>query len=152
MPTEGGLRASVEEFAREEAGAGEAGAGGGAGSLPPAVACTGWEMHHDIGVEKPIDLSRPLLAQRSRWHRNSLYDKPLLVRSPLSYALGFHTCACTGHGTRQHHNLHTPAVAGDVCVDMCRAPSHGSTLGLLCCLVASPPIACARATVTTMLP
>ena len=33
------------------------------------------EMHHDFGSEPAIDLTRPLLAQRSRWHRNTLYDK-----------------------------------------------------------------------------
>ena len=90
------MRDSVAAFARdteaareteggaEEAAAGAAGAAEAAVAaaeakaeavLPPAVACTGWEMHHDFGTEPAIDLSRPLLAQRSRWHRNTLYDK-----------------------------------------------------------------------------
>ena len=96
IPREGSLRDSVAAFARdteaareteggaEEAAAGAAGAAEAAVAaaeakaeavLPPAVACTGWEMHHDFGTEPAIDLSRPLLAQRSRWHRNTLYDK-----------------------------------------------------------------------------
>ena len=64
VPREGSLRQSVEAFAREDG-----------AEAAPAVACTGWEMHHEFGAEPPIDLSRPLLAQRSRWHRNTLYDK-----------------------------------------------------------------------------
>lgn len=79
----GSLRDVVDAFA--SAAADEAAAG--------AVACTGWELHHEFGREPPIDLSRPLLAQRGRWHRNTLYDKALLARAPLTYSLGFHTCA-----------------------------------------------------------
>ena len=84
IPREGSLRDSVAAFARgTEGGGAEAAAAGAAAAaeakaqvaLPPAVACTGWEMHHDFGTEPAIDLSRPLLAQRSRWHRNTLYDK-----------------------------------------------------------------------------
>jgi hypothetical protein len=111
LPTEGTLRDTVEEFAQQD---------GGADGAAAAVACTGWEvcerlqprsartpglrpdrafcgasrqqLHHEFGREPPIDLSRPLLAQRGRWHRNTLYDKALLARAPLTYSLGFHTC------------------------------------------------------------
>ena len=76
LPRKGRLCEVVEAFAQEGAEAG------------PAVACTGWELHHEFGREPPIDLARPLLAQRDRWHRNTLYDKALLARKPLTYSLG----------------------------------------------------------------
>ena len=64
LPREGSLRQLVATFAREtedgaaaagaaEAAGAAAGAGAAAvraGALPPAVACTGWEMHHDFGA------------------------------------------------------------------------------------------------------
>ena len=93
IPREGSLRQSVAAFARETERGAEAAeaaeveaeaeaeaeaeeeAEASQTALPPAVACTGWEMHHDFGSEPAIDLTRPLLAQRSRWHRNTLYDK-----------------------------------------------------------------------------
>ena len=80
IPRQGSLRQSVAAFAREteeggaDAAATEAAAAGAAAgaaaagaavaavavgaveakagvALPPAVACTGWEMHHDFGAE-----------------------------------------------------------------------------------------------------
>lgn len=57
-----------------------------------AVRCVGYEMHHDFTREPPLDCSRPLLAQRSSWHRNVKYDKALLSKRPLQYSLGFHEC------------------------------------------------------------
>ena len=39
------------------AAAGAAGAAVRAGALPPAVACTGWEMHHDFGAEPTLTLT-----------------------------------------------------------------------------------------------
>ena len=58
----------------------------------PAVRCVGYEVHHDFSCEPPLDTALPVLAQRTRWHRNTLYDKALLTRGPLHWSLGFHTC------------------------------------------------------------
>lgn len=57
-----------------------------------AVRCVGWEVHHDFASEPPLDPSRPVLAQRRRWHRNEKYSKALLSKVPLTWSLGFHTC------------------------------------------------------------
>lgn len=58
-----------------------------------AVRCIGWEVHHDLTAgEAPFNTSRPLLAQRGRWHRNSKYDKALLTTAALTWSLGFHAC------------------------------------------------------------
>ncbi len=57
--------------------------------------CKGYEIvHHFDGpdAEPPIDLSRPILAQRRWWRPCHLYDKPLLSRIPLYWHLGFHYC------------------------------------------------------------
>ena len=48
---------------------------GFANSGRTAVRCIGWEVHHDMTSEPSLDLSRPVLAQRGRWHRNAKYDK-----------------------------------------------------------------------------
>ena len=59
----------------------------------PAVRCKGYEIHHDtFAGEGPLDPSKPILEQRKRWHRNTLYDKALLTKVPLKWSLGFHTC------------------------------------------------------------
>ena len=58
-----------------------------------AVRCTGHELHHDFAAgEPPLDVMKPILAQRRRWHHNPLYDKVLLTKMPLTWSLGFHTC------------------------------------------------------------
>ena len=49
--------AGVEEAEAAGAAAGAAGAAVRAGALPPAVACTGWEMHHDFGAEPTLTLT-----------------------------------------------------------------------------------------------
>ena len=75
-----GLRAFIDGFLADDADA-------------RAVRCTGFELHHDFGAgEPPLDTTVPILAQRRRWHRNTLYDKALLTRMPLTWAHGFHTC------------------------------------------------------------
>lgn len=75
-----GLREFVQQFAQDAA--------------QQAVRCVGHELHHDFAAgEPPYDASRPILAQRRRWHRNALYDKALLTKRPLTWSLGFHTCA-----------------------------------------------------------
>lgn len=58
----------------------------------PLVRCTGYEVVHQPGTEAPLDPDRPVLAQRGRWFRNPLYDKPALARIPLTYGPGWHTC------------------------------------------------------------
>ncbi|MEX3106032.1 glycosyltransferase family 2 protein [Streptomyces sp. ST1015] len=58
----------------------------------PVVRCTGYEVVHQPGTEPPLDPDRPVLAQRTRWFRNPLYDKPALARIPLTYGPGWHAC------------------------------------------------------------
>ncbi len=54
-------------------------------------ACIGYNVFHDPKVEpEPIDLSRPILEQRSRWIRDGIYDKTLVTRVPRTYSPGFH--------------------------------------------------------------
>jgi len=55
------------------------------------VNCTGYEVLHLKNLEKPLDVSRPILHQRSYWYYNPAYSKPLLARVPMSWHGGLHT-------------------------------------------------------------
>lgn len=54
------------------------------------VCCLGYEVIHQSDTEPPIDLDRPLLAQRSAWFYNPLYDKPAIATVPMEWVPGFH--------------------------------------------------------------
>ena len=54
------------------------------------VCCLGYEVIHQPEVEPPIDIERPLLAQRSTWYHNPLYDKPAIAMIPMNWVPGFH--------------------------------------------------------------
>jgi hypothetical protein len=61
-----------------------------------SVACNGFELQHLRGHEMDIDLSRPILDQRSFWYPNYEYCKTLLSSVPIHWDLGFHLCANPG--------------------------------------------------------
>ncbi len=61
------------------------------------VSCLGYEVLHMRDAEPPIDLDRPLLAQRGSWYVNDIYDKPAIASMPLSWRPGFHG-RLDGHG------------------------------------------------------
>ena len=52
----------------------------------------GLEVLHILDKEARIDVSRPILAQRSFVRFNTLYCKPLITRVPLIWGAGFHSC------------------------------------------------------------
>ena len=54
-----------------------------------AATCTGYNVVQQPD-EPPLDLSRPLLQQRSRWARSTEYSKRLMTRIPLRWNTGFH--------------------------------------------------------------
>lgn len=56
----------------------------------PFVNCLGYELMHVPSREPPIDLSRPILAQRTYWFANDGYDKPALAMEPMEWVPGFH--------------------------------------------------------------
>jgi glycosyl transferase family 2 len=56
------------------------------------VTCRGYELIHLRDSERPLDLSRPVLQQRSHWFRSRRYSKPLLARIPLHWRPGGHRC------------------------------------------------------------
>lgn len=69
----GGLREYIEKFKGD------------------AVACNGFNVLHYPDKEPAIDLSRPLMEQRSLWAPHHLTCKPLLSRISLDYGPGCHT-------------------------------------------------------------
>ena len=52
--------------------------------------CSGYEVVHQINSEPDIDLTKPLLRQRSKWFKYCLENKPLLSSVPLVWSVGFH--------------------------------------------------------------
>lgn len=54
------------------------------------VNCIGYEILHRPDLEPPIDMDRPLLAQRGWWFRSPLYDKPAIATEPIERGLGNH--------------------------------------------------------------
>ena len=54
--------------------------------------CVGYECVHIMEEEEPLDLSKPIIEQRKKWSRESMYDKPLITKIPLEYNVGFHSC------------------------------------------------------------
>jgi FkbM family methyltransferase len=58
----------------------------------PVITAVGLDVVHVPEVEPPLDLSRPILEQRSFAQFNSFYCKPLVTRAPVRWAAGFHGC------------------------------------------------------------
>ncbi len=54
------------------------------------VNCLGYEVLHRPDREPPLDLERPLLAQRGFWFANDGYDKAALASVPVEWKPGFH--------------------------------------------------------------
>ncbi len=80
------------------------------------VNCNGYEILH-IKDEAPLDVTRPIMEQRSRWFSNDAYmSKPLLTRIPMEWDLGCHS---TPKGKRQDTSLyliHLHRVDYDLCL------------------------------------
>jgi hypothetical protein len=56
----------------------------------PWINCLGYELLHRPDVEPPLDLSRPVLDQRSWWFINDGYDKAALATEPTEWHPGLH--------------------------------------------------------------
>ena len=55
------------------------------------VTCTGYEIIHLRTEEDKLDLSLPILEQRSYWFFNPVYSKPLLARVSMNWHGGLHS-------------------------------------------------------------
>lgn len=58
----------------------------------PVTSTVGLNLVHIPNREPRIDLSRPILSQRHYASFSSYYCKPLLVREPVQWSIGFHAC------------------------------------------------------------
>ena len=54
------------------------------------IRCNGYEIVHQINIEKPIDLEKPIFKQRSKWYNSLQFCKPLISRVPIAWRIGFH--------------------------------------------------------------
>ena len=71
----------------------------------PFVNAIGYELIHLEDREAPIDLARPILAQRHHWFANDAYDKPALAMEPMQWKPGL----CTSGWTRPTTSTRTCA-------------------------------------------
>lgn len=62
-----------------------------------AVTAVGLDVVHRPDIEPPLDLSRPVLAQRGFAQFRAEYCKTLMSRIPLEWAPGFHCCQIAPH-------------------------------------------------------
>jgi len=56
------------------------------------VRCSGYYVFQDKS-EKEYSPSLPILRQRSKWSRDILYDKTLILKNSVKFDLGFHSCS-----------------------------------------------------------
>jgi len=79
--------------------------------------CNGFELLHMKESEPPLDVTRPIMPQRSHWFPNDDFlSKPLLARIPMEWDLGCHS---TPKGKRQDFDLyliHLHRVDYDLCL------------------------------------
>ena len=75
------------------------------------VSCVGHEVLHRPDLEPPIDLARPLLAQRGWWYRSPLYDKPLVTSRADGLGAGYASSCRRGEQLRPRSVAHPPAPA-----------------------------------------
>jgi Glycosyl transferase family 2 len=54
------------------------------------VNCLGYELLHVRDEEPPLELDRPILAQRHYWYFNDAYNKAALATAPMDWTPGFH--------------------------------------------------------------
>jgi hypothetical protein len=54
------------------------------------VNAIGYELIHLVDREEPLDLTRPVLDQRSYWYANGAFNKPAIASGPMSWLPGFH--------------------------------------------------------------
>jgi hypothetical protein len=91
------------------------------------VTCQGYEILHMKENEPALDLSKPVLAQRSTWYHNPLYSKSLLARVPMLWDGGFHERMDKRTDNDPHlYLIHLHRMDYDVCLSRHRERSHFS--------------------------
>lgn len=68
----------------------------------PVLSMFGMDLVHDFEHEKPINLNRPILEQRSWVRANPFLCKPLLISQEITWWNGFHE----HHGGHQFDNIY----------------------------------------------
>ena len=70
------------------------------------VRCHGYQIIHDMEYEPDLDVSRPVLFQRSLWMPDRLYQKASLSSVFVNLDLGYHTCLDGSFLDRRLYLLH----------------------------------------------
>jgi hypothetical protein len=80
----------------------------------------GLTLMHLIDREAPIDLAKPLLAQRRYCQFQSRMCKPLITRVPLKWEPGFHACDKPIHVDPGLYMFHTKTIDQGLALDRLR--------------------------------
>lgn len=72
----------------------------------PIGITTGFNLRHNIHMEEPYDLRKPILAQRRVIQRAPAMDKPVVSRVPLNWVTGFHWAREGGEKINGFYLLH----------------------------------------------
>jgi hypothetical protein len=54
------------------------------------VRCTGWQIIHNLRLEPPLDLEKPIMQQRHYGYYWVHFSKSLLSKTPTEWGIGFH--------------------------------------------------------------
>jgi hypothetical protein len=71
-----------------------------------SVKCNGFELQHVPDSEPQIDLTSPILLQRSHWWHNPEYCKTLIASHPINWGLGFHNAENPGPFNKDLYLIH----------------------------------------------
>ncbi len=66
----------------------------------------GWELIHDIDHEKPLLPHQPILAQRGKLLRATIFDKPCITAAEISLFPGNHNCFEESAHAPELHLIH----------------------------------------------
>ncbi len=72
----------------------------------PIVRPCGWELIHDIDHEKPLIPEQPILAQRAKLLRATIFDKPCITAAEISLFPGNHNCFEESAHAPELHLIH----------------------------------------------
>jgi len=81
------------------------------------VNCQGLEILHLKDQEKPLDLAKSIMDQRSYWfHNDRFLSKPLWARIPMDWDLGCHARLDGQHREDSLYLIHLHRVDYDICL------------------------------------
>lgn len=69
------------------------------------IKCVGYDVMEMEG-QKQVEVHKKITDQRTMWTRNSLYDKPVIIREKVKYYPGQHNCNVKGKRDEDLYMMH----------------------------------------------